>query len=114
MKLHFARLLAAASGAFALACSTAHAELTPYASYMISWTPPTQNADGSELTELLGYYVYAGFSPDALMPIYFTTAATPRIQLYSAGLVRYFAVASVNADGDVSELSAVVSDASSQ
>ena len=26
----------------------------------LSWTPPTQNADGSELNDLAGYRIYAG------------------------------------------------------
>ena len=32
----------------------------------LSWTPPTQNTDGSKLTNLAGYYVHYGRSADAL------------------------------------------------
>ena len=29
---------------------------------LLSWTPPTQNEDGSTLTDLAGYNIYIGFS----------------------------------------------------
>lgn len=31
-----------------------------HASLTLSWTPPTQNEDGSALTDLAGYYIYYG------------------------------------------------------
>lgn len=30
---------------------------------LVSWTPPTQNSDGSTLTDLAGYRIYYGNSP---------------------------------------------------
>jgi hypothetical protein len=30
---------------------------------LLSWTPPTQNADGSTLTDLAGYVIYYGYAP---------------------------------------------------
>ncbi len=35
-------------------------------SVTLSWYPPTQNADGSPLTDLAGYRVYYGHSADSL------------------------------------------------
>ena len=32
----------------------------------ISWIPPTQNTDGSALTDLAGYRIYYGTSPSSL------------------------------------------------
>ncbi len=32
----------------------------------LSWEPPTENTDGSELTDLQGFYVYIGESPSSL------------------------------------------------
>ena len=32
----------------------------------LSWTPPTQNVDGSYLTDLAGYNIYYGTHPDKL------------------------------------------------
>jgi hypothetical protein len=29
----------------------------------LSWTPPTQNEDGTALTDLAGYWIYWGTSP---------------------------------------------------
>lgn len=40
----------------------------PPATYdiQLTWTPPTQNTDGSPLTNLAGYRIFYGASPDAL------------------------------------------------
>lgn len=46
----------------------------------LSWTPPTQNMDGSALTNLAGYRVYYGTSSSSL---------TNSVQLANAGLSRY-------------------------
>lgn len=46
----------------------------------LSWTPPTQNVDGSALTNLAGYRVYYGTSAGSL---------TTSVQLANAGLSRY-------------------------
>jgi len=76
----------------------------------LSWTPPLVNTDGSTLTNLSGYKVYYGTSPDELTQV---------ITVGNAGLTRYviddlpsgkwyFAVTSVAADGAESQRSAVV------
>lgn len=43
-------------------------EVTPIgnASVTLSWAPPTQNEDGSQLIDLSGYRIYYGTSPDEL------------------------------------------------
>jgi len=46
----------------------------------LSWTPPTQNTDGSALTNLAGYNIAYGTSPDAL---------TQTLQVANAGITRY-------------------------
>jgi hypothetical protein len=46
----------------------------------LSWTPPTQNTDGSALTSLAGYFIYYGNTPGSL---------SNRIQVTNAGLTAY-------------------------
>ena len=46
----------------------------------LSWTPPTQNSDGSVLGNLSGYKIYFGTSPDQLTQV---------ANVNSAGLTRY-------------------------
>jgi hypothetical protein len=76
----------------------------------ISWTPPTTNANGSVLTDLAGYRIYVGETPNQLVPI---------VALDNAGLthyvleglkpgLQYFAMTAVNSRGIESTLSAVV------
>jgi hypothetical protein len=46
----------------------------------LSWTPPTQNTDGSSLSDLGGYRIAYGTSP---------TALTQTVQVANAGITRY-------------------------
>jgi hypothetical protein len=46
----------------------------------LSWTPPTQNTDGSALTNLAGYNIYYGTSASSLTQI---------VQVNSAGIATY-------------------------
>ncbi len=74
----------------------------------LSWLPPTENTDGSALTDLSGYKIYYGTSPDAL---------TKTIALNNAGLTSYmvenlavgadyyFAITAINSDDTQSGLS---------
>lgn len=82
-------------------------------SVTLSWQPPTENADGSPLTDLEGYRIYTGQDPDALSRV---------IELDNPGLTRYvvenlpaglwhFAMTSVSTDGHESTRSAAVSKA---
>jgi hypothetical protein len=77
----------------------------------LDWTPPTQNSDGSTLTDLAGYYVYYGTSADKLTQSVKIT--NPGLSAYtlsnlSAG-TWYFAVSSYSAAGIESARSGVVS-----
>jgi hypothetical protein len=77
----------------------------------LSWTPPTQNADGSALTDLAGYRIYYGRNRDNLTRV---------IELSNPGLTRYvienltqarwfFTMTSVNSSGVESSRSATAS-----
>ncbi len=67
----------------------------------LSWTPPTENADGSALTDLVGYRIYYGTNPNNLINV---------VVLNNPGLSRYvvenltqaqwhFTMTSVNSEG---------------
>jgi hypothetical protein len=77
----------------------------------LDWQPPTQNSDGSALTNLAGYTVYYGTSPDSLSKSVKVT--NPGLTAYSVtGLSAgtwYFAVTSYSADGVESTRTATVS-----
>jgi hypothetical protein len=79
----------------------------------LSWTPPTQNTDGTSLTNLAGYRIYYGTS---------STSLTQQIQIANAGMTSYvmsglgtgtyyFGVRSYNTLGTESELSNIASKA---
>lgn len=51
-------------------------------SVTISWTPPTQNTDGSTLTALAGYYIYYGTSPSNL-------SSATRVQIAGTSMTSY-------------------------
>jgi hypothetical protein len=91
--------------AFAIAVSAAAATGTA----TLSWTAPTQNTDGSALTDLAGFRVYHGTSPGALndvvqLPDAGTTTYTFN-QLASG--THYFAVSAYTNSGVESALSGV-------
>ena len=78
------------------------------ADYTLSWTPPTENRDGSALTNLTGYRIYSGRTRTNLDPL---------VTLKNPGLTRYvvtpetgnpyFAITAVNGNGVESALSNV-------
>lgn len=77
----------------------------------LSWTAPTQNADGSALTDLAGYVVVYGLSPTSLTQT--ITISNPSVTTYvvenlSSGMW-YFAVQATNSRGMLSDLSSVAS-----
>lgn len=77
----------------------------------LSWTPPTLNSDGSALTNLVGYRIHYGSSPEALtQTVQIASPTTTRYELsnLSPGTY-YFAVRAYRSDGVESELSRVVS-----
>jgi hypothetical protein len=70
----------------------------------LSWTPPTENSDGSTLTNLAGYRVLYGRSPSQLsqtIEITNSSLSTYVVDNLSAG-TWYFAVVTVNSGGTTS------------
>jgi hypothetical protein len=111
MKAKLERLRLAATLLCACLFSQAFADEVTFRNYRLAWTPPTENEDGSPLTDLLGYCIYTGESPDNLWLTYFAGPQTASIDLSFVALgPRYFAVAAVNVDGFESSLSQVLSD----
>jgi hypothetical protein len=78
---------------------------------LMSWTPPTENTDGSQLRDLAGYRIHYGTSPGS----YSTTIDidNPGLSSYMieglANSAWYFAMTAVNASGIESEFSQEVS-----
>jgi hypothetical protein len=77
----------------------------------LSWLPPTENSDGSALTDLAGYRIYYGRNRDNLTQV---------VELGNPGLTRYvvenlsparwfFSMTSVNGDGVESVRSPIAS-----
>ncbi len=77
----------------------------------LDWTPPTQNSDGSTLTNLAGYTVYYGTSPDQLNQSVKLT--NPGLTAYTLSNLSpgkwYFAVTSYSSTGIESVRSGVIS-----
>ena len=78
----------------------------------LNWTPPTQNIDGSPITNLAGYKVMYGSSsgqyPQALsVPV--ATMTSIAIEALEAGRTWYFTVKAVNTSGVESDFSNEVS-----
>jgi hypothetical protein len=73
----------------------------------LSWTPPTQNTDGSALTNLAGYRVYWGPAVgNYTSSVTLNTAGVTSYVVESlAPGTYYFAVSAVNAGGVESTLS---------
>lgn len=108
MKAKFAWLRFAALVGIVCAIPTAFAA-DAIRTFTLTWTSPTQNEDGSPLTDLQGYYIYVGQSPEALLPLYYTVV--PSIVLGNTGFgPRYFAVSAVNTNGVESALTEVLSE----
>jgi hypothetical protein len=67
----------------------------------LDWLPPTANTDGTTLTNLAGYTVYYGSSPDNLsksVKVSNAGVATYTVTGLASG-TWYFAVTSYSADG---------------
>jgi hypothetical protein len=77
----------------------------------LDWQPPTQNSDGTTLTNLAGYTVYYGTSPANLSQS--VKVSNPGLATYAVtGLTSgtwYFAIAAYSADGVESVRTSTVS-----
>jgi hypothetical protein len=77
----------------------------------LDWTPPTENSDGSSLTNLAGYTVYYGTSPDSLTES--VKISNPGLTAYTVSNLTsgtwYFAVTSYSSAGVESIRSGVIS-----
>jgi hypothetical protein len=77
----------------------------------LDWTPPTENSDGSALTNLAGYTVYYGTSPDKLTES--VKVSNPGLTAYTVSNLTsgtwYFAVTSYSSAGVESTRSGVIS-----
>jgi hypothetical protein len=77
----------------------------------LDWTPPTENSDGSTLTNLAGYTVYYGTAPDKLTES--VKVSNPGLTAYTVTNLPsgtwYFAVTSYSAAGVESARTGVVS-----
>jgi len=68
----------------------------------LNWTAPTQNTDGSSLTDLAGYVIYYGTDASNLsntIDINSASTVTYTIQGLASGNTYYFAISSVNSSG---------------
>jgi hypothetical protein len=77
----------------------------------VNWVPPLKNTDGSVLTDLSGFQIHFGRSSASLTQVVAINNASINrylIENLSAG-TWYFAVAAVNSEGSLSDLSAVSS-----
>jgi hypothetical protein len=75
----------------------------------LSWDAPTVNTDGAPLSDLTGYHIYYGDSPNALtqsVPVAGAATLSYEITGLASG-TWYFAVAADAADGTQSALSDV-------
>lgn len=77
----------------------------------LSWNPPTQNSDGSALTDLTGYRIYYGRDSNNLgRNLIIDNPGLTRYVIENLTPARwYFTMTSVNADGVESNRSALVS-----
>ena len=75
----------------------------------LSWQAPTQNDDGSELTDLVGYYVYQGSTPESMVPVAAVRAYSSSLQLTWLGPgTYYFGITALNSAGEQSAMSVVI------
>lgn len=78
----------------------------------LSWIAPTQNADGSVLTDLAGYRIYYGRAADELDEVLKATEGLTTLVIENLGAgTWYFAMTALNSKNAESERSSVVSKA---
>jgi hypothetical protein len=77
----------------------------------LSWTPPTENSDGSTLTDLAGYQVWYGQAQNNLnrsVSLNNASLSTYVVENLNSG-TWYFALVAVNSHGTTSVFSGVAS-----
>lgn len=111
MKFKSSRLRLAALAACGCVTAPTFADNTlPFDICVLSWTPPQANDDGSPLSDLAGYYIYTGDSPDTLASYFFKDWSQLSIVLFfPPGGTHYFAVTAVNVNGLESSRTPLVS-----
>lgn len=78
----------------------------------VTWVAPTENSNGTALTNLAGYYVYYGTNASALtqsVQVANASALSYEVTGLATGTTWYFAVASYTTTGQQSALSAISS-----
>ena len=112
MKSQLARLRLAALMAIAVCSSSTALADGPLVYHVatLTWTAPTENSDGTPLTDLQGYYIYAGDSPYSMIPVYYAGPQYSQIGLpYFDTITHYFGITAVNVDGVESAITGPVS-----
>ena len=101
----------AALAAFTITVAAASTPPQTQGTATLNWAAPTQNTDGSPITNLSGYVIAYGNSPTALsQSVSITNPATLTYTVQNLGTgTWYFAVSSTESDGTSSALSSVVS-----
>jgi hypothetical protein len=102
--------LSAALAAFTITVAAAPGTPT-VGSATLHWSAPTQNTDGSSITNLAGYVIEYGMSAGALsQSVNISSATTTSYTIPNLGSgTWYFALSSVSTSGATSSLSSVVS-----
>ncbi|HXS19719.1 MAG TPA: putative Ig domain-containing protein [Steroidobacteraceae bacterium] len=97
--------------AYTLTVSGSTGTTSATGSATISWTPPTENTNGTALTNLAGYRIYYGTSQTNLSNV--VNVTNPGLVTYVVSNLStttyYFAMTSINSSGTESARSAVVS-----
>jgi hypothetical protein len=97
-----------ATSTFTLTCTEGSA------SAVLTWTPPTQNTDGSALTNLASYKIYHAATSSGVATATPTTVTAPATTYTVTGLAagtRHFGIKAVNAAGIESDMSNLASKA---
>jgi hypothetical protein len=95
MNLKLTRLRVAALCALACVVSTAYVD-----GGVLSWEAPIQNADNSPLTNVCGYFLYEGASPDTMVRVAFAYAPALTLWLPNLGeSTECLAMTTLNNDG---------------
>lgn len=99
--------LSTALPAFSITVTAAPAPATGTAT--LSWAAPSQNTDGSALTDLAGYWVFHGVSASDLSEKIRVSGASTTTYSFTqlAAGAHYFAVSAYNSAGEESAMSAV-------